>query len=172
MGDTGRGTRSRGEWLLELREANPILNNVIDLLADARALRAGQRYPTATALAVLSLEETGKYLAMAANGIAKRFSHKKKQGIAAQFLIKQLGIDQVEDLLAPFGYKMQIVRKGESRISLEEALDDYQDPSVDLPDVRQSRHVHISIGLLRGSSIKPSNHVSMWMIWPWGRIRQ
>src|SRR5882757_6399413 len=79
----------------------PILSNAVRLLEDARILRKSRRYPSATALAILSLEEIGKFRTLNEDfifwnsrgqtqtepGRRHRYEHKRKQKAAAEALI-------------------------------------------------------------------------------------
>ena len=96
--------------LLDLAgDFKPILENASRLLDDAKIVRAKRRYPTAAALAVMSVEETGKFLLhheafeeiqtnnpiINVRGIGY---HKKKQRIVAMLLVGRLSIEEAEDL--------------------------------------------------------------------------
>ena len=80
-----------------------ILRNAERLLSDAELLLAAERFPTATSLAVLSMEELGKI----ASGMSEH--HNDKQSAAVKdavgdlflFSLQRLGFKQAGDLVQP-----------------------------------------------------------------------
>ena len=111
--------RQHGGWLEDLARADPRLRNACRLLQDAELLRRHRRYPSAAALAVLSLEEIGKFWQTSAlnrdavpTNRADR-SHGHKQAAAADVLWGTLNIDQAERFAGRFGYKLGIRRRGQ-----------------------------------------------------------
>jgi AbiV family abortive infection protein len=97
------------------RNAHILLNGV-RLLDDARVLRTERRYASATALAVLSLEETGKFALLHEDfhswvtpiSVRKRgasFTHKQKQNAAAQMVKLVLAFDDIETLTRLAGFR-------------------------------------------------------------------
>lgn len=99
-------------------EFAPIIENATRLCDDAKRLRASRSYASATALAILSMEELGKLMlyhdafdqVRSAASIAQAKStrsHKRKQELAASLLIGNLLISEVEHL-AGFARKDQL----------------------------------------------------------------
>jgi AbiV family abortive infection protein len=117
---------------------SPILQNAIRLLEDAQLLRKAQRYPSCAALAVLSLEELGKF-AVEHNGLIewispryeqgqRRLGHKQKQMLAAEALIWTLPFDEVRGFANATGNTTIIVSKekstGPSMLEIISSVDD------------------------------------------------
>ena len=115
-------SRLRGSgWLEELARADARLRNACRLLQDAELLRRHRRYPSATALAVLSLEETGKFWqtsafnrdAVTTTSRADR-SHGHKQAAVASVLFGTLDISEAEKFAGRFGYELKLRWKGDT----------------------------------------------------------
>jgi AbiV family abortive infection protein len=110
---------------IEQSAHGPVLKNAVRLLEDARLLRKSRRYPSATALAILSLEEVGKFRSLDndfqfwnsrvhghPNSDRKDlYAHKGKQKAAAEALIDVMGFDELRDLAAVAGYKPILSKK-------------------------------------------------------------
>jgi AbiV family abortive infection protein len=116
----------------------PILQNAIRLLEDAQLLRKAQRYPSCAALAVLSLEELGKFIAEHDRLIdwisprhqrgQRRLNHKQKQMLAAEALIWTLPFDEVRGFATATGNIAIMVSKekstGPSMLEIISSVDD------------------------------------------------
>ncbi|WBL77372.1 AbiV family abortive infection protein [Bradyrhizobium xenonodulans] len=104
-----------------------VLRNAVRLLEDARILRKARRYPSATALAVLSLEEVGKFRTLdedllfwsseihnnSIQGRKHLYAHKSKQRAAAEALIDGMGFDELRDLARAAGFRIILSKKRE-----------------------------------------------------------
>jgi AbiV family abortive infection protein len=100
--------KNQGELIKLAGKHEPIVATAIRLLDDAKLLRKSKRYPTATAMAVLSMEEVGKLvlyhdafklqrkMQMSQNSTR---NHAKKQSMVAGLLIGNLLIDEVDELI-------------------------------------------------------------------------
>lgn len=152
---------SSKKWVLELKQFDPILENAARLLEDARLLRTYQRYPSATALAVLSLEETGKYLLssgefgavpnVSAQKSLRGPNHKQKQEAAARMLIDTFGIDQIEALVGHLGYKIELAPKTTAnQKTIPDVIGEIKLSDIAAIDIRDNRHVEFILKLLRG----------------------
>jgi len=102
-------------WLRKqavLSSSEIILNNAKTLLDDAKILRTNRRYASALGLAVLSLEELGKFVIL--TGLrdfsnphdAARF-HKAKQRTAARVVIGTMLMSEVENLVDLRDYELK-----------------------------------------------------------------
>jgi HEPN superfamily AbiV-like protein len=101
-------------WLDELADIDPIRKNACRLLEDAELLRRHRRYPSAAALAVLSLEEIGKFWQTSAlnrhaflRGRADK-SHPHKQASVACVLLGGLPLEHFDELVQRFGYELHL----------------------------------------------------------------
>jgi AbiV family abortive infection protein len=103
----------------------PIVKNALRLFDDAQLLRKAHRYPSCAALAILSLEELGKFLGEREEfidrsspkhklGQNRLYSHKQKQQLAAKALVGILGIDEIRGLVAAKGYTLEVVPIGQA----------------------------------------------------------
>lgn len=95
----------------------PILFNAVRLLDDAKILRVERRYASAIGLAVLSLEETGKFVLShdhfneAVPSPVRRkggsaFTHKQKQRAAAKMVSGVMGFHEIKALGELAGFKL------------------------------------------------------------------
>jgi AbiV family abortive infection protein len=98
----------------------PILQNAARLLDDASVLRRETRLASATALAILSLEETGKFALChecfrgtisrpKRRGPNSPFSHREKQRAAGQVVSGVMGAPEIMALVNLAGFRMAIV---------------------------------------------------------------
>jgi AbiV family abortive infection protein len=158
---------SRKIGVLEETSHIPILNNAVRLLEDARLLRKARRYPSSAALAILSLEELGKFRAhnrdmanwnsrMRRSVGAHRYNHKQKQKIAAQAIVEAMGCDEVSDLLEVQGYEIKIAplartpSDGPSEIDIIASIDDRTFQARIANKIRRSAHHRFVIDLAAG----------------------
>jgi AbiV family abortive infection protein len=89
------GSKSKENIVLD-RKHGPIFYNAVRLFDDAKILRKARRYPSSAALAILSLEELGKFLVHDndfTSWISPRhmrekhqYHHREKQRLAAEAL--------------------------------------------------------------------------------------
>jgi AbiV family abortive infection protein len=149
---------------------DPVLSNAVRLLEDARILRKSRRYPSATALAILSLEELGKFRALNEDlifwisrgekrtepGRQHLYGHKRKQNTAAEALIDAMGIDEVRDLVGAAGYSM-VLRKiggntggGPSIADIIASIDEPTFQNKVANKIRRSKHHRFVIDLAKG----------------------
>jgi AbiV family abortive infection protein len=148
----------------------PIFDNALRLLEDARILRSARRYPSAAALAILSLEELGKFLVnheafalwvtpLEQPKSGRPHSHKQKQRSAAEALTWVMGVDEIETLIAAAGYSLVIVKKrktSERKIgpTLTEIISSIDDETYNAnvgPKLRNRRHHKLVIELMKGN---------------------
>ncbi|MDF0664360.1 MULTISPECIES: AbiV family abortive infection protein [unclassified Rhizobium] len=145
----------------------PIFLNAIRLLDDARVLRKQRRYASATALAVLSIEEVGKFVlthpyfrseitARRPGGRNAKFSHREKQWAAAQMVQGFMGIHEIGALIHLAGYKLTLVAKDADRKpspSMVEVISTIEEADVDDFLVANSDfgpHLRFPVHLLQG----------------------
>lgn len=90
-----------------------IASNAKRLLSDAELLAAAGRFPTSTALAILSIEEAGKYFAVRWNiaddarfGAANLRSHRMKQSLAFSAQMSHELLDNLEEIIHSLGYRL------------------------------------------------------------------
>lgn len=133
------------------------------LFEDACALRKDRRYASATALAILSLEEVGKFALThdqfdlrlpTRKGRARNF-HREKQWAAALMIKGVMGIDEVEALIGTAGYHFVLVPAGqklENEISAEDVIAGIEDQALDLllTNSKFGNHLKFLVHLLRG----------------------
>ena len=78
------------QWAKIMDALKAIANNAKRLLTDAELLYSQKRYPSALALAILSLEEFGKYHLIQSQGFEKAIEigrqHKTKQKIYGNYI--------------------------------------------------------------------------------------
>lgn len=89
-----------------------VASNAKRLLSDAEFLAAGGRFPTAVALAVLAIEEVGKYFFLKWNRGADSPDKTLRRHVQKQLVASSLGLAEVmlqglEEALAARGYKLQ-----------------------------------------------------------------
>ena len=100
----------RQEAFVLAGEFAPIVQSAFRLYDDAKVLRASRAYPSAAALAVLSIEEVGKFMlhheafqdnhALSTGASTQSLrSHRKKQEMTASLLIGNLLLSETEHLL-------------------------------------------------------------------------
>jgi AbiV family abortive infection protein len=142
-----------------------MLKNAIKLLHDAQLLRRHRRYASATALAILSIEESGKFLAhetevlnIGRSPITQKknhaLRHKTKQKLSAHAIISMMPLSDITKILELSGYKTEIVPIGtKKRVSLAEALEDSAKSlrkNIDEINTKNRKHLHFTLSLLRG----------------------
>jgi AbiV family abortive infection protein len=93
-----------------------IRHNAQRLWEDAKILFDHERYASALALTVLSLEETGKYALLSGrvqfDGPDRNLrNHLTRQGAVFDLMVQQIGVEQANEVLAERGLK--IVRETE-----------------------------------------------------------
>lgn len=144
----------------------PIFLNAIRLLDDARVLRKQRRYASATALAVLSIEEVGKFVIihphfgsnLSTPGLRSRnakLDHRAKQWAAARMVQGLMGIDEIDALAHLAGYELAIVAKDADRVpskTIEEVLSTIEEPDLDDLIAHSDFGVHLKfpVHLLQG----------------------
>jgi AbiV family abortive infection protein len=135
------------------------LNNANRLLEDARLLRQHRRYPSAVALAILSLEEMGKFWKTSELNDrspesikpTKKLTHQQKQDAAARILLGTLHYGQLESLAEQFGYQFQVAPKGQRRGKTTwEFFDEVRESGGEIGKIQQKQHVNFIVRLLRG----------------------
>lgn len=115
--------------------SSSILLNAIRLLDDARALRLQRRYASATALAVLSLEEVGKYALVhpafrqwlgstTEKRTTAQFTHKQKQHACAEVIKMVLPFPDLMQLVGIAGFEYILIPKGSAPEGVNEKLID------------------------------------------------
>ena len=152
-----------------------VLGNAVRLLEDARILRKSRRYPSATALAILCLEEIGKFRILDKDfafwnlrvhkhpdaGRKQPYAHKGKQKAAAEALIDGMGHDEVRDLAGVAGYEMIITKIGTdtgnkpstvepSTVDILASIDERTFQTKVANTIRRSKHRRFVIDLARG----------------------
>jgi len=144
-----------------------VLHNAVRLLEDARILRKARRYPSSAALAILSLEELAKFLALNEDFTdwispkhrlrgRRRYDHRQKQKLSAQALIWGLGFDEVRDLLGAQGYTIEFVPIGTkssdnpSIVDIISSIDDRTFEAKVAKKIRRSGHHRFVIALAAG----------------------
>lgn len=144
----------------------PILLNGVRLLDDARVLRKQRRYASATALAVLSIEEVGKFVmthphfasnvaAIKVRGRNAKLDHRSKQWAAAHVLRGFMGVDEVDALVNLAGYELAIVEKNAVRDpspSIEEAISTIEAADLEnlIANADFGEHLRFPVQLLQG----------------------
>ncbi|TWA65906.1 AbiV family abortive infection protein [Azospirillum brasilense] len=88
-----------------------ILENAERLLQDAQLLRSHRRYPSATAIAVLSLEEVSKFASLNSGKLRYRplsnpKDHKEKHRIAADMVGGNIMLDELREIEKSRGFKI------------------------------------------------------------------
>lgn len=146
----------------------PIFDNAFRLLEDAQILRRSRRYPSAAALAILSLEELGKFLihheAFASWITAPELpkpgrprSHKQKQRSAAEALTWVMDINDIETLIGAVGYELTVVKKtgkpkvGPTLVEIVSSIDDETYNTSIAPKLKNRRHHKSVIDLMKGN---------------------
>jgi AbiV family abortive infection protein len=153
---------------IEQSAHGPVLKNAARLLEDARILRKSRRYPSATALAILSLEEVGKFRTLDEDfifwnsRIHKRamsprkhlYTHKSKQKAAAEALIDGMGVDEVRELARVAGYEVVLSKghtsAGASPVDVIASIDKETFRDKVAAKVRRSKHHGFVIELAKG----------------------
>ena len=119
-----RGTPDKRKETLALAgDFAPIVQSALRLHDDAKVLRASRAYASAAALAILSIEEVGKFMLhheafqdhhALSGGLSKHTvrSHRKKQEMSASLLIGNVGIDEIDRLLGLIGTRAPDLKKG------------------------------------------------------------
>jgi hypothetical protein len=142
----------------------PVIMNALSLLDDAKSIRKHRRYATATALAVLSLEEVGKFMLLAGrlkdqinfdNG--GKLTHRMKQKAASVAIMGVMGYDETRVIAESLGYRSVIVpineRDGLGHVHLvdivEEVTDEHFNRHV-APIIRNPKQNKFVVDLVRG----------------------
>ncbi len=163
-----------------------VLDNAIRLLEDARILRKARRYASCAALAVLSLEELGKFLAHEEAFITwissrhpqkGRLTHKQKQKLEAEALIWVMGIDEIRDLVATQGYDLGLRPVGEAQSTNAHVLDIIASIDADTyaakPEIAKHRFViELSQGISTRSNRNASMRIRRRAVPGWSQIRE
>ncbi len=162
--------RQSRQAALERSTYAAVFENAVRLLEDARILRKSRKYPSATALAILSLEEIGKFRTLdkdfalwnsrvhkhPAAGRKQPYSHKSKQKAAAEALIDCMGIDEVRDLVGVAGFEMILTKIGTdtsnkpSPVEVLASIDERTFQTKLANKIRRSKHHRFVIDLARG----------------------
>ncbi|MES0061458.1 AbiV family abortive infection protein [Mesorhizobium sp. M0041] len=142
----------------------PIILNAIRLFDDACVLRKERRYASATALAILSIEEIGKFTLNHTHfrsrvptrvSRERKFTHREKQWAAALLIRGTMGIDEVEALLNIAGFQLALVPKGsksDNSISMDRVISGIKDKKLDnlLVSSNFGEHLKFLVHLLSG----------------------
>jgi AbiV family abortive infection protein len=118
-------TRGNNTSVAKLAGPNSrIFDNAVRLLEDARILRKARRYPSSAALAILSLEELGKFLINCEQFSEeirplpppkknRPYTHKQKQRLAGEALVWAMYSIDITKMALAQGYKRMYLRPGE-----------------------------------------------------------
>ncbi|MGR9200178.1 AbiV family abortive infection protein [Rhizobium leguminosarum] len=144
----------------------PIIFNAIRLFDDACVLRKDQKYASATALAILGIEEVGKFVLThehfrsraQSRGPRERnakFTHREKQWAAALMIRDTMGIHEIGALLDLAGFKFVLVPQGakpENALTMEKVISGIKDGPLDdlLNNTNFGEHLKFLVHLLRG----------------------
>lgn len=145
---------------------SPILINAIRLLDDASVLRKARRYASATALAVLSLEETGKFLLLhdhfkdriirpTGGKSNSSFTHRQKQRAAASIVQGVMGFHEIFALSDLAGYRISFKSADDSGFSLpaiEDAISGLNEEVLDrfINNSDFGEHLKFFVQLMKG----------------------
>ncbi|MDX8469218.1 AbiV family abortive infection protein [Mesorhizobium sp. VK23B] len=144
----------------------PIIFNAIRLLDDACVLRKDRRYASATALAILSIEEIGKFVLTHERFRSRvppresrernaRFTHREKQWAAALMVRDVMGMDEITALINLAGFELVLVQRDsdpENNPTMEKIISGIKDESLDdfLAKSYFGEHLKFLVHLLRG----------------------